>query len=90
MTPGLTPEQVLLIADEFCDTHRVTVDDFSALVAVAAVPGARIDGVPVHADANAAAGAFSSAVEHLEPLSGRNREFAVACREVYIRYARQG
>ena len=40
MTQPLTPEQLLLIADEFCAAHRVQVRDFAALVAAASVPGA--------------------------------------------------
>ena len=83
MTPPLSPEQLLLIADEFCATHRVHIRDFGALVAAAAVPGARIAGIPVHEGTAAAGRALAAAVTGLEPLSGRNREFGEACREVY-------
>lgn len=86
MTPSLTPEQLLLIADEFCATHRVQIRNFSALVAAAAVPGARIDGIPVHADSNAAGEALARAVNRLEPLSDLNREFGAACRAIYHRF----
>lgn len=89
MTRPLTPEQLLLIADEFCDAHRVSVRDFSALVAAAAVSGARIDAVPVHASPSSAADALARTIVALEPLSARNREFAAVCQEVYLRYAQQ-
>lgn len=87
MTQPLTPEQLLLIADEFCAAHRVQVRDFAALVAAASVPGARIHGVAVHADPAAAGAALARAVARLEPLSGRNRDFAAACEAVYARLA---
>jgi hypothetical protein len=85
MTPPLTAEQLLLMADKFCETHRVQVRDFSALVAAAAVPGARIDGIPVHADAAAAGDALSSALKRLEPLNNLNREFGLVCQGIYQR-----
>ncbi|QGU03307.1 TetR family transcriptional regulator [Corynebacterium comes] len=86
MTPSLTPEQLLLIADEFCATHRVQIRDFGALVAAAAVPGARIDGIPVHATSHAAGEALARMVDRLEPLSDLNREFGAVCRAVYHRF----
>lgn len=85
MTPSLTPEQLLLVADEFCTAHRVRIRDFAALVAAAAVPGARIHSIPVHADTATAGEALARAVIRLEPLSGRNREFAAACEAIYVR-----
>ncbi|GAB3692540.1 TetR family transcriptional regulator [Corynebacterium nasicanis] len=84
MTPGLTAEQVLLLADEFCAAHRVQIRDFGALVAAATVPGAQISGIPVHAGTQAAGRAFAEAVIALEPLSDRNRDFAAVCRKVYL------
>lgn len=85
MIPSLTPEQLLLIADQFCDAHRVTVRDFGALVASAAVAGARIDGIPVHAHPAAAGDALADTIARLEPLSDFNREFGDVCRAVYQR-----
>ncbi len=85
MIPTLTAEQMLLIADEFCDIHRVTVRDFGALVAAAAVAGARIDGIPVHDHPAAAGDALADTIRRLEPLSGFNREFGEMCRAVYRR-----
>ncbi|WP_336884524.1 hypothetical protein [Corynebacterium pilosum] len=43
---ALSPEQLLIIADAFCDKHNVQVTSFSALVAAAAVPGARFEASP--------------------------------------------
>lgn len=83
MTPALTPEQLLLIADEFCATHRVQIRDFGALVAAAAVPGARIAGIPVHEGVAASGRALAEAVTRLEPLSDHNREFGEACGRLY-------
>ena len=85
MTPPLSPEQLLIIADEFCVIHRVRVSDFGALVAAAAVPGARISGIAVHRDVPSAAQALSGAILRLQPLSAQNREFGEVCRELYQR-----
>ena len=83
MTPSLTPEQLLLIADEFCATHRVQIRDFGALVAAAAVPGAHIAGIPVYEGTAASGRALAEAVTRLEPLSDHNREFGEACGKLY-------
>lgn len=83
----LSPEQLLLIADEFCGFHRCQVRSFSALVAAAAVPGARLDGVWVHASVSAAAAALQEAVSQLRPLDRHNAEFGALCREVYLHWA---
>lgn len=85
MTPPLSPEQLLLIADKFCEIHRVQIRDFSALVAAAAVPGARIDGIRVHADAIKAGEALAAAVTRLEPLNNLNKEFGTVCQRIYHR-----
>lgn len=87
MTPPLTPEQLLLIADQFCKTNQVQIRDFSGLVAAAAAPGARIDGIPVHGDRYAAGEALAVTVARLEPLSKLNKQFGAACREIYHRLA---
>lgn len=85
MTPVLTAEQMLIIADEFCEAHRIHVQDFAALVAAAAVPGAQISGIPIHVNASAAGRALAIAVARLEPLSDYNREFGEVCRDMYRR-----
>lgn len=85
MTSALRAEQLLIIADEFCESQRVQIRDFGALVGAAAVPDARISGIPVHTGVTAAARALEEAVIRLGPLSGRNREFGRVAREVYVR-----
>lgn len=87
---ALTPEQILLIADEFCGSYPVRVRSFSALAAAAAVPGARFYGVPVHASAAAAAEALSQAITTLSPLTGDNEAFARVCAKVYQRLVAEG
>jgi len=83
VTPSLTPEQLLLMADEFCATHRVQIRDFGALVAAAAVPGAHIAGISVYEGTAASGRALAEAVTRLEPLSDHNREFGEACGKLY-------
>lgn len=80
---ALTPEQLLAIADEFCRVYPVRVRDFSALAAIAAVPGARVHGVAVHDTVATALEALHGATTHLAPLSGHNDEFAHVVMEVY-------
>ncbi|GAB2516822.1 hypothetical protein CATRI_00035 [Corynebacterium atrinae] len=83
----LSPEQLLLVADEFCEFHRCQVRSFSALVAAAVVPGARLDGVWVHASVPTAAAALEETVVQLQPLDRHNTEFGALCREVYLHWA---
>ena len=87
MTRPLTPEQLLLIADEFCAVHRVRVRNFAALAAAAAVPGARLHGVAVFDSPDAAGRALEETVVKLAPLNDKNEEFARVCGEVYRRFA---
>ncbi|AGF71025.1 hypothetical protein [Corynebacterium halotolerans] len=87
MIPGLTPEQLLLIADEFARVNRVEVRSFAALAQAAATPGAHFAGVPVFADVAAARAGLEDAVRLLEPLTGRNNAFASVCGEVYEKFA---
>lgn len=87
MTRPLTPEQVLAIADTYCGRFPARVRSFPALAAAAAVPGARFHGVAVHDSPSAAADALQDAVERLEPLTGRNKQFARLCAQVYRRLA---
>ena len=44
---GFSGEQLLAVADEYCAFHSCHVRSFAALAASAAVPGARLHGVPV-------------------------------------------
>lgn len=87
---GLNPEQLLIIADEFCANSRVArvaVADFSALAACAAVPGAKFHGIAVHSSAEAAAQALRAAITALRPLTADNEDFAAAAAEVYLQWA---
>lgn len=87
---GFTPEQLLAVADEFCPIYKVRVRSFSALAACAAVPGARVHGVPVFDAVSPAAQALADAIERLEPLTGANPSFAGVAAGVYRRWAEGG
>lgn len=84
---GLTAEQLLAAADEFCAAHRAQIRSFSGLAACAAVPGSRFHGVPVFDSVAAAAAALAEAVRALEPLTAGNAQFAEVVAEVYRRWA---
>ena len=84
---GLSPEQLLAIADEFAPAAKVRVRSFAALAACAAVPGSRFTGVPVHDTIDAAAAALADAILRLEPLTARNGDFAEIAARVYRRWA---
>lgn len=81
---GLTPEQLLLIADEVCAAHGETVRDFAALAAAAAVSTAGFHGVRVHASPVAMADKVATTITTLMPLSGRNRQFAETTRRILL------
>lgn len=83
----LSPEQLLSLADEFTLTTPTHIQSFSALVACAAVPGAKVDGVPVFDSVEDAAVALAGAVEKLQPLSHGNEAFGRLAAEVYRRWA---
>lgn len=87
MTRALSAEQLLAVADEFCPAYKVQVRSFAALVACAAVPGARLHGVPVCGSAREAGGLLADAIRRLRPLSDANDAFADVAREVYLRWA---
>ncbi len=87
MIPGLSPEQLLIIADEFATAQRVEVRSFAALAQVAATPGARFDGIPVFADVASARAGMEEAIRLLRPLTDNNEVFAEICGEVYERFA---
>ncbi|MGX1739004.1 cell filamentation protein Fic [Corynebacterium flavescens] len=87
MTPALSPEQLLLIAREFCAVYNVRISNFSALVAASAAANARIEGLPVHGSPRAAAHALGEVLRKVEALSGHNREFAALCERVFLALA---
>ncbi|WP_066528262.1 TetR family transcriptional regulator [Corynebacterium bouchesdurhonense] len=82
----LTPEQVLAVADEFCAARGVHVRSFGALAACAAVPGARIHGVPVCGSPREGAFLLFDATVRLKPLTDHNQTFAAVLRDTYLRW----
>lgn len=82
----LTPEQLLIIADECCARWGTTVRSYSAICAAAAIPGAKLDGLAVFDSPAAAAAALARGIERLEPLTDFNAPFAAAAGEIYVRW----
>ncbi|WKD56599.1 hypothetical protein CAPI_00045 [Corynebacterium capitovis DSM 44611] len=80
-------EQLLAVADEVCAQYQVRVRSFSALAACAAVPGARIHGVPVFDSVEDAAAALARTVAALRPLSGANQALAAVAEDVFRAWA---
>ncbi|OHR18205.1 TetR family transcriptional regulator [Corynebacterium sp. HMSC034A01] len=87
---GFSAEQLLAVADEYCAFHGCQVRSFAALAASAAVPSARLHGVPVFDTVEAAAAALAETIRALQPLSGFNAGFnagfADVAAEVYRRW----
>ena len=83
----LRTEQLLAVADEFCALTRVQVRSFAALSACAAVPGARVHGVPVSDTAGAAAAELARTISVLRPLTGENDGFSRVAATVYAEWA---
>lgn len=86
---GLSPEQLLAVADEFCAVARVRVRSFAALCAAAAVPGARVHGVFVFDTERSAGDGLASAIVALKPLTGDNAGFAQVARQVYLDWVKE-
>ncbi|WP_297587497.1 TetR family transcriptional regulator [uncultured Corynebacterium sp.] len=84
---GFSAEQLLAVADEYCAFTGARVRSFSALVACAAIPGARVHGVPVFDTVGRAAEELAAAVRRMEPLTASNSGFAEVVAEVYRRWA---
>lgn len=83
---GMSAEQLLAVADEYCEVTGARVRSFSALVACAAIPGARVHGVPVFDTVGRAAEELAAAVRRIEPLTAGNSGFALVTAEVYRRW----
>ncbi|WJZ01327.1 hypothetical protein [Corynebacterium freiburgense] len=81
----LSPEQLLLIADQCCKQYRVDVIDFSAIFAAASITGGQFEGVPVHRHSSSARESLESAIVALTPLSAHNEEFAKIAGQVFAR-----
>ena len=84
---GFSAEQLLAVADEYCAYTGARVRSFSALVACASVPGARVHGVPVCDTAGQASEELAEAVRRMQPLSTENSGFAEVAAEVSRRWA---
>lgn len=82
----LTPEQLLIIADECCTQWGTTVRSYSAICAAAAITGAKLEGLPVFDSPAAAAAALTRGIERLEPLADFNTDFASVAGEIYLRW----
>lgn len=82
----LSPEQLLIIADECCTKWGTTVRSYSAICAAAAIPGARLEGLPVFDSPAAAGAALVRGIERLEPLADFNAPFAETAGEIYLRW----
>ncbi|MCQ9331380.1 cell filamentation protein Fic [Corynebacterium phoceense] len=83
----MSPEQILLIAREFCARYGTTVTDFAALVAGASASAAKVEGIPVHADARQAAAALRRVLIAVPALGAYNKEFADYCAQVFLHVA---
>ncbi|AKK04374.1 hypothetical protein CMUST_00055 [Corynebacterium mustelae] len=85
--PTLTPEQLLIIADVFCEEHKLNISNFSALYAIAAITQAAFQGIRVHESAAQVASAIEKTTRTLKPLNSKNSDFAQAVAAVYKAYA---
>lgn len=81
---GLTPEQLLVIADELCTAHGEKVRDFTALAAAAAVSTASFHGIRVHDSPLTMARQVAETITRLAPLSGRNGQLAATTRQILL------
>lgn len=83
----MTPEQLLVVAREFCPRYRVSITDFAALAAASAAAHARIDGIEVHDGPQRAAAALEKVLRAVPALSGHNAEFGRLCKRIYLQSA---
>ncbi|AHI21410.1 hypothetical protein [Corynebacterium vitaeruminis] len=81
---GLSPEQVLAIADAFAERFPCEVVDYSALCAIAGASSPRFDGFPVFETPEPLAAHLSSIITRLKPLSAHNDEFATIVARVLL------
>lgn len=86
---NLSNEQLLAIADECAHIYKVRIRSFAALCACAAVPGARLHGVPVHDTPHAAARGLADTIRELRPLTGANNVFADVAGTTYLRWVEE-
>ena len=86
---NFTGEQLLAIADEFCPIYKGQIRSFAAIAACAAIPGARLHGVPVCQSPQEGAFLLADAIRNLSPLTSHNHEFAATAQEIYFRWTNQ-
>lgn len=77
-------EQLLIVAQRFCEAHRVRITNYSALVAASAAAHARIDGIAVHDNPQQEAAALHAVLTKVGALSDLNKEFANTCAKIYL------
>ena len=81
---GLTPEQLLIIADEVCHQHHCSITNFSALCAASAVTTAAISGIDIHGgDLAVAEHELARVILVLKPLNKNNDVLAAVAVEVF-------
>ncbi|AZA10349.1 hypothetical protein [Corynebacterium gerontici] len=77
---GLTPEQVLIIADQL----EQPVRNYAGIVALAAASAGQIHGVSVHADIQRAAASLRELTLNIAPLGAENDVFAEVLARVFM------
>ena len=81
---GLTPEQLLIIADEVCHHHHCSITNFSALCAAIAVTRAAISVIDMHGgDLDAVEHELARVILVLKPLNKNNDVLAAVAVEVF-------
>lgn len=77
-------EQLLIVAQRFCEASRVRIINYSALVAAAAAAHARIDGIAVHDNPQQEAASMYAVLMKVGALSDHNKEFAQICAQIHL------
>ena len=80
----MSPEQLYLVAQEFCARFNLRIINHSALVAAAAASTARLEGIAIHGDEQQAAQAMAEVLEKVPALNAGNQTFAQYFSRVYI------
>ena len=83
-------EQLLIVAQRFCEVHRVRISNYSALVAAAAAAHALIDGIRIHDNPRQEAASLYEILTKVEALRGHNKEFATICAKIHLAVADGG
>lgn len=75
---SLSSEDVLVVADEVCESYLSHLRSMPAICAIAAVTDAAIAGVPVHRSGEARDTAIRDAVRRLQPIQDNAANAAFA------------